>query len=136
MARPSKYSKEVETKICTAIANGVPLKYAAMAGGISGETMRRWMIDGEAGLEPYVGFLEAVKEAEEKAVPTLLLVIRNHATKNWTAAAWMLERMHPEEFARQRLELTGANGGPIEHQVAPIQFNVVPPPNADKASEE
>lgn len=135
MARPTKYTKETEAKICTALAAGVPRKWAAAAGNISQQTFETWMKASEAGTD-YLGFFDSVKEAEEKAVPTLLLVIRNHATKNWTAAAWMLERMHPEEFARQRLELTGANGGPIEHQVAPIQFNVVPPPNADKASEE
>ena len=34
---------------------------------------------------------------------------------DWRAAAWWLEHVHPDEFGRtSRVELTGANGGPVE----------------------
>lgn len=37
------------------------------------------------------------------------------ATKSsWQAAAWWLERKYQTEFALRRIELTGAEGGPIE----------------------
>jgi hypothetical protein len=33
---------------------------------------------------------------------------------DWHADAWMLERLYPERWGKNRLELTGANGGPVE----------------------
>ncbi|HXE41971.1 MAG TPA: hypothetical protein VN516_03015 [Candidatus Baltobacteraceae bacterium] len=31
----------------------------------------------------------------------------------WRAAAWLLEHCNPEKFARNRIEVTGADGSPI-----------------------
>lgn len=42
--------------------------------------------------------------------------------KNWTANAWLLERTNPNEFGlKQRVEHTGANGGPITHRLLPLE---------------
>ena len=39
----------------------------------------------------------------------------------WQAAAWLLERRWPEKFGRQRHEITGADGGPVEVQTDEAQ---------------
>lgn len=36
------------------------------------------------------------------------------AAPQWQASAWWLERTRPDKFGRQRLELTGKDGGPME----------------------
>jgi len=42
-------------------------------------------------------------------------VEESYAAPDWKALAWVLERSHREFFGReQRVELTGANGGPVE----------------------
>lgn len=38
---------------------------------------------------------------------------------NVSAAQWYLERKHPERWGRRRLELTGADGGPVRTQAGP-----------------
>jgi hypothetical protein len=56
-------------------------------------------------------FVERIREAEGRAVIGWLAKIEKAATDgNWQAAAWKLERRYPENYGRQRLELTGKDG--------------------------
>lgn len=49
----------------------------------------------------------------------LLGVIHDATVTSWQAGAWLLERLHPEEFVvRTKSEVTGANGGPIQAAIA------------------
>ncbi len=136
MGRPSKYSEEVVQKLCEALEQGVPRKWACAAAGISDQTLTNWLKAEQEGEECFLGFWDRIKEAEDKAVVFHLLNIKKHCEKAWTCSAWWLERTHPEDFARQRLELSGPGGGPIQHEIAPIRFIVVPPANAGISSEE
>ena len=56
-----------------------------------------------------------VEKAEDQAKGTYEAVIAKAVDKNWQAAAWWLERRHPAEYARrEKVEMTGKDGGPIE----------------------
>ena len=58
-----------------------------------------------------------VEKAEDEAKGTYEAIVAKAADKNWTAAAWWLERRHPGEYARrERVEMTGKDGGPIDHR--------------------
>jgi hypothetical protein len=70
---------------------------------------------GKAGKKPYAEFAEAITQAKAKWVAGSVLNISKAATKDWRAAAWLLERRQ-EEFRPppHQTELTGRNGGPLE----------------------
>jgi hypothetical protein len=40
------------------------------------------------------------------------------ASGDWRAAAWLLEHCQPEHFAKNRIEVTGADGAPLTGVVA------------------
>jgi hypothetical protein len=98
------------------------------------------------GERPYVDYLDAVQRAEENAYFRNLVIIQQAARggtefetntietfhpdgkiksrrtvrrkqpPQWQAAAWYLERRHPDEYARTvKGEMTGKGGGPISY---------------------
>jgi hypothetical protein len=136
MARPSKFTPETVKKLTDALAQGLPQRWACAAASIGETTLADWLAREDAGVEEYRGLRDAIKEAQDKATAWHLLNIKKHSARFWTASAWILERTHPEEFGKQRVEHTGAGGGPIQHQIAPIIFSVVPPENADEGEEQ
>jgi hypothetical protein len=57
----------------------------------------------------------SIEKAEGEAEAVYTRIVADAAVKNWTAAAWWLERRRPEDFARrERVEMTGKDGGPID----------------------
>ena len=45
-----------------------------------------------------------------------LKIIEKASLGDWRAASWLLEHCQPEFFARNRLEVSGADGGPVQVQ--------------------
>lgn len=94
---------------CTteAIAEAVRLKRAgvnnrdiAMALGIHEATFYRWI--GNPKTENQRKLSDALKKTEADYKSALLTIIYNSATKrDWKAAAWLLERKYPQEYAKQ-----------------------------------
>lgn len=57
-------------------------------------------------IESDATFATEVEKAEGQAKGTYEAVIAKAADKNWTAAAWWLERRHPDEYGRRdRIEV-------------------------------
>jgi len=93
--RPSKYSGLVVKRICDAIADGMPFKYAAVIGDISHETFCEWQ-------RQFPEFSEAVQKAKAHGVHERLKIIRTAAKRgNVKAAQWWLERVCPEFFGQR-----------------------------------
>ena len=85
----------------------------------------------------YADFAQAVDQARAQAIARNITAIQTAATNgraildrngrvqydqhgnviretgDWRAAAWFLEHVHPDQFNRQRVELTGAEGAPL-----------------------
>ena len=130
--RPSKLTPVVQKSITEAVAKGLPLKHAARCAGVSESTLRGWSARGKAEtVGPFLAFLTALKAAQADAVAGYVAVIRRAAFErddvtvketvypdgtvervtttrrvfDWHAAAWWLERQHPDEFSSDRREL-------------------------------
>ncbi len=78
------------------------MKLAASAGGVSYNTFVRWRNEGSKPNAPphFREFLNRVRTAEAQAAERLFGLIEKRAKDHWQAAAWMLERRHPELFRK------------------------------------
>jgi hypothetical protein len=92
----------VQKVILDSIAAGVPRKFAAMRAGIDESTFHFWVRKGKrAKRGPHFQFFQSVKKAEADAIARNVAIVQKAAAKTWQAAAWWLERRHPDEFARR-----------------------------------
>jgi transposase len=124
--RPSKFTPEVRDKILTALRAGNYRNVACQYAGINIQTLHNWIAKAEHPDAPpeYLEFVEALQKAEADAeVADLALIRRSAQDGQWQAAAWIRERKNPERWGRrdrQTVELTGADGGPVQMQVAGV----------------
>lgn len=103
MARPIKYDQTTAEVLLKAVAAGLPNKTAAELAGIDERTLYNWKRRGKAGEEPFLQFLQSLRAHQARAVREAMQTI-NHAAKRgeWRAAAWWLERRHPDEYGSER----------------------------------
>jgi hypothetical protein len=89
---------------------------ASAAAGIHYQTVRTWLKRGkseESGIyaDFFVAFTRAKAIAEKRLVKTVLTA----GPEDWKAAAWLLERRHPDRYGKTtRTELSGPKGGAIQ----------------------
>lgn len=96
------------------IRNGHPLRFACGSVGIAIGTYYVWIKQARALAEKprteppltaaektLIELLRAVEKAQADFVKRAVAGIKRHAIKEWTAAAWLLERMYPQEFGRK-----------------------------------
>ena len=104
--RKSMWTPDIEKLFFQSVAAGSSLKDACKFAGFDFETLTRWRVKDEAFGKRVEGALLAVKIG-------LLARMSKHSERHHSATAWLLERRWPDEFGRQRVELTGADAGPI-----------------------
>lgn len=99
--RPTKLSEETTKIICESIRLGMSHRLSAMSANVAADTMATWINLGKKGKEPYVAFLDEVEKADADCIKMCLSIIRKAAIDGtWTAAAWLLERRYPVEYAK------------------------------------
>lgn len=100
--RPTCFTGAKAALIIEAIRRGLPYKLAAAAGGVSYNTFIRWRNEGSNPDAPrhLREFCHQVRKAESEAAQRFIGLIEAAAKRNWQAAAWMLERRHPDLFGR------------------------------------
>lgn len=132
--RTTKLNEDVENKLVQLISSGVYMKQACEFVGISEATVYNWMARGSAEVlrlegdskarplakeTPYVNFFYQMKKAENasevRAVSAWQAEIRDG---DWRAAKEFLARRFPDRWS-PRLEVTGADGAPVQ-----VQMNV------------
>jgi len=132
MASPqSRLTPDTLTRVIQAIRVGATYELAAQYGGVSYRTFRNWVLRGEAEIErrenprvkagseqwdgeqPFVDFVQALRDAEGAAAVKWLALIDKAADTTWQAAAWKLERRYPSDYGRTVQEVQGKDGGAI-----------------------
>lgn len=97
-----KLTPDIHKKIVLAIRSGSYMETAAAFAGVSKNTLYHWLKVGERSSSgPERKFRDDVHLALAAAEVNCTALIGKAALKNWTAAAWMLERRHPERWGRQ-----------------------------------
>ena len=94
LGRPRALDEIKRREVCALVAAGCGLPDAARYVGCAPSTIRREALRNE-------DFHEALRRAEMAGQLESLRTIRKAAASNWRAAAWLLERTHPERFAKQ-----------------------------------
>lgn len=103
MARPTKFDQTTAAVILKAVADGLPNETAARLAGIAERTLYHWLRRGRAGEEPFFQFFHELKKQQAQAVSDAVGVIRAAAKRGqWKAAAWWLERRHPDLYGSDR----------------------------------
>jgi transposase len=114
----------VQERILGAIRSGAYNETAAAYAGIGESTFYKWLARAQDELAGgpeargiYVEFREAVEKAQAESELEHLLVIRGAAQgrptkqgvpgspQQWQAAAWMLERKHPDRYGRRIVQI-------------------------------
>jgi len=93
LGRPRAIDDIKRREICAVVATGCSIADAARYIGCAPTTIRR-----EALRNPE--FHEALRQAEMGSQLGPLTLVRKAANSNWRAAAWLLERINPERFAK------------------------------------
>jgi len=96
MGRKTKLTPDKHEQLLNYIRAGTPIETAAQAIGIGKTTFYRWMHNGN-------GFRDSIKKAESEFINIYVLKVQKASEKNWTAAAWMLERRCPDLFAKKEI---------------------------------
>src|SRR4051812_29985515 len=108
MGRPTKLTPELQARICELIrTGGVHPETAAVSAGICEKTYSRWLVRGRQSRSGiYVAFVRAVSKAMRDWEAGLTITVRKAASKDWRAAAFLLERGAPERWGkRERVDV-------------------------------
>lgn len=120
IGRPPKLTYDMIEKIADLIVMGKPIAVAANLAGISESTIYRWLALGKkkGANKIYKELVERVYEACEFSEFEALQVLRQATLEgsNWRAAAWILERRHPEKYGKR---------SPQDENTEPINTKIV-----------
>ena len=97
----AKLTEELIQQMASLKGDGLSNKDICRAAGIHEATLYRWLNKPSSKLHRALG--ESLKKAEADYKRTLLTTIREAALRKngqWTAAAWLLERKYPDEYAQ------------------------------------
>lgn len=103
-----KLDEDMRGRVVDLISKGIAEGRAAEAVGINPKTLSRWINRPANGEQRELSRQVARARIEGKAA--LIKVIEDASAKDWKAAAWLLERKYPAEFARPAPRVIGEDG--------------------------
>lgn len=106
MGRECLLTDELQKQLIECIESGLYYDIACQAVGIDKSTFWRWMKEGRANLDQQKkDFYDAIKKAKGKCAKDALDIIKAHRLKEWTAAAWLLERRFRKYYGKDAKDL-------------------------------
>ena len=121
--RPSKFAPDTAAVVLAHVRRGSPRHVAANAAGLGRSTLMRWLARGKKERRGHFrDFWDALKKAEAELVIELVERITAAAERGtWQAAAWTLERRHPEQFSTHVKELAA-----LRKEVVELRLKILP----------
>jgi len=117
--KPALLRKGMLKRLAEALGKGNTIVTSCGYAGIDDTTLYRYLEEGKIAEEgsPLFDFCGAVRVAITKAAMDQVDLIRDAGKDNWRAAAWLLSRRYPEEWAdRQKIMIGGdPDSPPILH---------------------
>lgn len=105
MGRPAKLTDELTSEITNYIREGNSPAASATLAGISPSTYFNWMSKGTNKEQGYLEFSESIERAVAQSITLRIKEITTASKRgSWRASAWMLERLAPESFGRNRMK--------------------------------
>ena len=114
--RPTDCTPDLIQRAGDLLAKGHPVRAMCRALRISPTSHYNWTERGDAGEQPYLDYVNAVRVGMSTAEAIALNAVRDAIPKDFRAATWWLEHVMQEDYGKQRMEVTGANGGPVQVQ--------------------
>jgi hypothetical protein len=107
--RAPKLTVGVGRIIIVAIASGNFPSVAAGLGGVSVDTLDKWLKRGDTGVQPYADFADAYRKAELEDESAHVATWRTAAPGDWRAAKEYLAKRYPERWSEHagRLAVLG-----------------------------
>jgi predicted acyl esterase len=135
---PSKYTPQTRARLVELVKKGVPFRHACNAVRISYQSFCDYR-------EQHPDFREEIERGVSNAIEKHLDLISKAAeTGDVQSSKWLLEHLHPEHFARNRIELTGRDGSPLtaaigiylpaKDQPEPVPVTLDSPPQVEDAN--
>jgi len=105
MGRPAKLTDELTSEITHYIREGNSPAASATLAGISRSTYFNWMSKGSNKEQGFLEFSESIERAVAQSVSLRIKEITTASKRgSWRASAWMLERLAPESFGKNRMK--------------------------------
>ena len=109
-------TEQVQERLCAALAGGNHFDTACSYAGISYSTFRSWIVSAQKpDPDPkLLKFLEAITRAIHDSEMYAVDHIKRQIPQDCRAGIAFLERRFPQKWGRrERVEVTGAGGGPV-----------------------
>jgi hypothetical protein len=87
-------------KVCAVLEKAQTIASACAVSGIGTTTYHSWIGRGEAGEAGFAEFAVSCGRARAKAKQKLTDIILKAAPDDWKAAAWLLEKLYPNEYGK------------------------------------
>lgn len=118
MAPPRKLDDDLIEAWCEAISVGLTPRLVCGKLGISTTIWDKWKAKGDADIEAGIDSLEARlvgRHARAKAERNgnWLTGLNMQAQSDPSSLRWLLEHCAPDDYGKNRIELTGKDGGPV-----------------------
>ena len=134
--RPTKLTKELTEEVAKYLRAGNYIETTAALVGINRDSIYEWLKRGAAEQERlmknprarlrkreeiFVEFSDTVKKAQAQSEAMLVGLVGKAAEKNWTAAAWRLERKFPDKWGRTERNVATAQDDPVKELAKQIE---------------